>query len=59
MIIEQDPSHTNALNYIKRRRSNLINGIPTNFKAFKKILPAWDVNTTTILAASQGVGEKN
>lgn len=47
----------NALDYIKVRRDNEINGIPTNFKKLNKVIPAWDINTTTIIAASSGVGE--
>jgi replicative DNA helicase len=50
-------SFKNSLKFIKQRQANEINGIPTKFETLKRVLPAWDINTTTILAAATGAGK--
>lgn len=57
-MIQEEANYKNALAYIKERRDNPINGIPTAFTKFQEIIPAWDKNTTTMLAAGTGVGEQ-
>ena len=49
----------NAMSFIKERQDRQLNGILTNFKNFGRILPAWDVNTTTILAGKSGDGKSS
>lgn len=51
-------SYLESLEFIKKRQANEINGIPTKFDTLKLVLPAWDINTTTIVAAATGAGEK-
>lgn len=50
-------SYLDSIRFIKERKVNLINGIPTNFQTLKQVLPAWDINTTTIVAAATGAGK--
>lgn len=50
-------SYLSTLNYIKNRRENDINGIPTTFQSLKKILPAFDRNQQIILASNNGTGK--
>ena len=55
---ELETKSSNALEFIKFRQNRKINGIPTKFKGpFSEIIPAWDQNTTTIIAGRTGEGD--
>lgn len=50
-------SYLDTINLLETRRTAKFNGIPTTFQSLRKVLPAWDKGTTTIISGGTGTGD--